>query len=273
MSDKSKRLIVNNKLLDHILTKKFNGVKKDMAAFIKVDIKTLDTWLADRREIGKRETGNHSALERAADLLNLPLAALCMGTPNEKEGFSENALAHRLGGFMGKVADMVGKQLGPLVRCVHWGNVLVDDERWYRTTWVWDYKPPTAPSYQLLELTYQGPSVDAMLTFQKDFGPVGLLIDYGIVKHVDGEVSAFETITRRGVRKALPQKTKSLEFVTYYDAWPHGFVARANRDVQIEEKGMMDEKEVERRLSDPGDPLVGFCRSIVHEEPKQDRGK
>ena len=69
---------------------------------------------------------------------------------------------------MHAVANMVGKQLGPLSKCVHWGNVLVDAERWYRTTWVRDYRPPANPGYALLELTYQGPSLDAVLTFQKE---------------------------------------------------------------------------------------------------------
>jgi len=169
---------------------------------------------------------------------------------------------------MGSVANMVGKQLGPLLKCLHWGNVLVDDDRWYRTTWVWNYRAPVTPGYALLELTYDGPSLDAILTFQKEFGPVSLLIDYGILKHVDDGVSAFETITRRGVRKALSQNTKKVEFVTYYDAWPQGFVARANRELRIEEKEMMSEEEAERRLLNPGDPLVGFRRSIVHEDRK-----
>ena len=39
-------------------------------------------------------------------------------------------------------------------------------------------------------------------------------------------------------------------------------------EILIEEKGMMNEEEAERRLSNTGDPLVGFCRSIVHEDPK-----
>lgn len=155
----------------------------------------------------------------------------------------------------------------------HWSDRVHDNFRPHRRIFKVDQNQV---GFGLFEIEFEGPILDAILSYELVFGPLargrtnaifGLFIDYGQIfrRKAEDKIWALELwILRSWHKKISPVPGNKVQFVTWFGPHAGNFLIRSQSPCTIKFIALLSGEEGDARLQDANDPLVGYQRWAAH---------